>query len=278
MKKFYYLLTMAIFSPFLTHAQVGINVSNTQGVFHVDAARNNATTGSPTSAQQSDDFVITSNGNTGIGVTVPQHKLHVKGDTNPLRIEGINFEALTNQNLLIVDANGVVKRTTLQSASIPQPAVLVLTEDRPNFLKDKVNGATENITGLSLIKNSITGLSFNSANSSITFPSGTYQITVVYEATHNATGCTLSSYFVDFPTPDSDRRRIHTTAYHLEGALSNHGGTISFTVALPTSRTWTVHLGRGQSGNCTANSPHLNSEGMNLQKNSTQIAIFRIGD
>lgn len=278
MNKFSFLLSIIALIPCVTSAQVGINVSNTQGVLHVDAARNNATTGSPTIEQQQDDFVISNTGNAGIGTTTPQNKLHIKDQSNPIRIEGLGFETLTNQNLLVVDNDGIVKKTTLQSASIPQPAVLVLNKSNENFLVDKGNGYTQTISDLSLIKNSISGFEFNSGTSTIKFPIGTYQISVVYEAIHNAVGCNLSSYFVDFPSPDDERRRIHTTSSHLEGASSNHGGTISFTVSLSAVTYWTVHLGRGQSGNCTANSPYLNSTGMNLQKNSTQIAIFRIGD
>jgi len=123
---------------------------------------------------------------------------------------------------------------------------------------------------MSVVKNSIPGLTYNAGTSTITFPAGTYQMTVVYEATHNNTGCTISSYFVDFPL-DATTTRIHNTAAHSEGALSNHGGTVTYATTIPLNRAWQIQLGRGQSGNCSGT-------GMSLAANSTQLLVFRIGD
>lgn len=109
-------------------------------------------------------------------------------------------------------------------------------------------------------------MTFNESTSVLHFPSGIYQITVVYEAEHN-TNCTLSSYFIDFPTDV----RIHSTAAHNEGTVSNHGGSIIFTAVIPTALDWTIKLGRGQSGNCIG-------ARMRLKSKSTQISIFRIGE
>jgi hypothetical protein len=51
-----------------TFAQVGINTSNPQATFHVDGSKDNAASGTPTAAQQSNDFAVTSSGNLGIGL------------------------------------------------------------------------------------------------------------------------------------------------------------------------------------------------------------------
>ncbi|RQO42556.1 hypothetical protein DBR39_01375 [Chryseobacterium sp. KBW03] len=69
MKQIFTLMTLVIGT--LYYSQVGINTSNPQGTFNVDGAKDNATSGTPTITQQSNDFVITSAGSVGIGTTVP---------------------------------------------------------------------------------------------------------------------------------------------------------------------------------------------------------------
>lgn len=53
------------------YSQVGINTANPQGVFHVDGSKDNPITGKPTALQQTNDFVVTSNGSVGIGTVTP---------------------------------------------------------------------------------------------------------------------------------------------------------------------------------------------------------------
>jgi hypothetical protein len=49
----------------------------------------------------------TDNGtNIGIGTTAPSNLVHIKGSSNPLRVEGLS--QITSTNTLVVDANGVV--------------------------------------------------------------------------------------------------------------------------------------------------------------------------
>lgn len=81
----------AVLLYILAFPQVGINTSNPQGVFNIDAAKDNNTTGTPTVAQQANDFVITQSGDVGIGNTAPQAKLDVN-TTN----SGILFPRLSN--------------------------------------------------------------------------------------------------------------------------------------------------------------------------------------
>ncbi|WP_294243672.1 hypothetical protein [uncultured Chryseobacterium sp.] len=213
--------------------------------------------------------VDAANDRVGIGTASPANKLHVTG-TNPLRLEGVTSGNSSTDLLLVTDANGVVKSIgTLGSLSVPAPAVFRLETAQSNFLNGVGSGALSPIP-MTAVKNSIPGLTYNTSNNTITFPAGTYQMTVVYEALHNNTGCTLSSYIVDFPL-NSGTTRIHSTAAHSEGNISNHGGTITYTTSVPAGTTWQIRLGRGQSGNCTGT-------GMTLAANSTQLLVFRIGD
>lgn len=268
-RKLVYLLLLLTSNFIFLSAQVGINTTNPQGVFNIDGAKDNPTTGIPSVAQQANDVAVTVGGNMGIGTTVPTNKLHING-TDPLRLQGVGSGNSATDPLLVIDANGVVKNIgTLGALSIPSPAVFRLETAQTNFLQAQGSGGSQ-VVPMTIIKNSIPGLTYNAGTSTITFPAGTYQITFVYEATHNATGCTISSYFVDFPL-NAGTSRIHNTGAHSEGALSNHGGTITYATTVPANRNWTIALGRGQSGNCSG-------AGMNLSATSTQVLVFRIGD
>lgn len=253
----------------VVYSQVGINTVNPQGIFNIDAAKDNASTGIPSAAQQANDVAVTGVGNMGIGTTVPTNKLHIIG-SNPLRLEGVVTGNTNTDQLLAVDATGVVKNIgTLSFLSVPTPAIFRLNGGISDFLSTQGAGGAQ-VVPMTLIKNSIPGLTYDDASSTITFSSGTYQITFVYEGIHNAAGCTISSYFVDFPL-NSINTRIHSTASHIGGGVSSHGGTITYATTVPTGRNWKIHLGRGQSGNCTG-------PGMNLAGGSTQLLVFRIGD
>lgn len=267
--KFYSLLTVLSVSA-IVNAQVGINTSNPQTTFHVDGAKDNATTGTPTPAQQANDVVVTSQGRLGVGTVAPNNALHVKATADPVKLEGVGDGNTSTDRLMVLDPTGIVKSIkTLGGLSIPNPAVFRLETPQNNFL----NGASvgeKQIVPMSVVKNTIPGLSYNASTSTITFPAGTYEIMFVYEGTHNAQDCTLSSYFVDFPLNNSNQR-IHSTAAHIAGGSSNHGGSITYATSIPEGRTWQITLGRGASGNCTGN-------GMFLRNSSTQLLVFRVGD
>ncbi|CAA7391371.1 hypothetical protein [Chryseobacterium fistulae] len=75
MKNLFVTLTLTISG--LALSQVGINTVNPQGAFHVDGAKDNPNTGTPTVAQQGNDVIVTSSGNVGIGTTEPTNKLTI---------------------------------------------------------------------------------------------------------------------------------------------------------------------------------------------------------
>lgn len=98
------ILKTFLLSSSIAYSQIGINTNNAQHVFHIDgrATTNteNPTTGSPSNAQQIDDFVVTSNGDVGIGTLDPKGKMDVVSTTSgfiPPRL------SLTERDNLIVD-------------------------------------------------------------------------------------------------------------------------------------------------------------------------------
>ncbi|SIQ70181.1 hypothetical protein SAMN05880574_12157, partial [Chryseobacterium sp. RU37D] len=70
-------ILLLLFSPAIYYSQVGINTSNPQASFHVDGAKDNALTGTPTIVQQSNDFAVSNLGRVGIGITNPAARLHL---------------------------------------------------------------------------------------------------------------------------------------------------------------------------------------------------------
>lgn len=191
--------------------------------------------------------------------------------TNTLRLTGLQSGDASTDKILVVDGNGTVKSVNDVSndLSIPSPAIFTLNADQNNFLNGVANGGSA-VVNMVETKNTIPGLTYVASTRTINFPTGVYQMTFVYEGMHNATGCTISSYIVDFPT-NAGAQRIHSTAYHNQGGLSNHGGTITYVTNLTSPKPWQIRLGRGQSGNCSGG-------GNVLAARSTQLLIFRIGD
>lgn len=110
------LFILAIGSTKIT-AQVGIQTQNPQANFHIDGAKDNPATGTPTVAQQANDVAITSTGNMGVGTTTPSTKLDIVSTTaGALKItDGTQG----NGKILVSDANGVA---TWQNSS---PAVII---------------------------------------------------------------------------------------------------------------------------------------------------------
>ncbi|CAI8704152.1 hypothetical protein [Chryseobacterium sp. IT-36CA2] len=99
---------MSVFS------QVGINTTNPQGTFHVDGAKDNASTGAPTVSQQANDFVVTSAGNVGIGTVSPTNKLEIVSGT--AGTSGLKLTNLPSAGYLGTDSSGNV--INVNSASV----------------------------------------------------------------------------------------------------------------------------------------------------------------
>ena len=93
----------ALFIGALSFAQTGVGVmtQKPQGTFHVDAVGDNATTGTPTTEQQANDFIVTNTGNVGIGTTTPNASalLQVESTTKgflPPRMTNAEMKAIAS--------------------------------------------------------------------------------------------------------------------------------------------------------------------------------------
>lgn len=110
MKNYIYILMLAAGSSF--HAQIGINTQNPQASFHIDGAKDNPTTGTPSPTQAANDFAITSAGNIGIGNINPASKLVINSgtaNTSGFKITNLtSATAVGTGQLLGVDAGGNV--------------------------------------------------------------------------------------------------------------------------------------------------------------------------
>lgn len=78
-----------------SNAQVGINTSNPQTIFHVDGAKDNPASGAPSSAQIANDVAITSAGDIGIGTLTPAVKIDARSISNADNSIGIGETSQT---------------------------------------------------------------------------------------------------------------------------------------------------------------------------------------
>ncbi|RXM39947.1 hypothetical protein BOQ62_08820 [Chryseobacterium sp. CH21] len=76
-------------------AQVGINTSNPQTTFHVDGAKDNPSSGAPSSIQIANDVAITSAGEIGIGTLTPAVKIDTRSVSNSDNSIGIGETSQT---------------------------------------------------------------------------------------------------------------------------------------------------------------------------------------
>lgn len=59
----------------------GVGTRNPQGAFHVDGRKDNAKTGTPSTAQATNDFIVTNSGLVGVGNITPKVKLDLRSDS-----------------------------------------------------------------------------------------------------------------------------------------------------------------------------------------------------
>ncbi|MGU3374831.1 hypothetical protein [Chryseobacterium sp. M5A1_1a] len=125
-------------------AQVGISTTNPQGAFHVDGGKDNSNSNVPSLSEQSNDFIVTSTGNAGIGTTTPSVKLEINSDGTNGAIKIVDGTQGANK-VLMSDANGVGTWNTLNSSKATIQGVFPATAQTINS-----NGAGVRGTGVKI--------------------------------------------------------------------------------------------------------------------------------
>lgn len=162
----------------------------------------------------------------------------------------------------------------LDKIGMPQSAVFQLKTNITNFLNGTTSGNLQNVP-MAELSNTVkdNAVVFNSTTNTITFKPGNYEITFVYEANHNLAGCSVSSYFVNFPTGTGTFTPVHTNGSHAQGVpvtseIGSHGGTLRFTSKIDSDADWIIQMGRGPGGNCSGTGNTLIAE-------ATHVSIVR---
>lgn len=90
---------------FLAQGQVGINTKNPSGIFHIDGKGDNS---NPiTTNEANNDFIVTSEGNVGIGTIAPQKKLTINGNFSAINLKKITPSSVKTESYenLYIDQN-----------------------------------------------------------------------------------------------------------------------------------------------------------------------------
>lgn len=126
------IVACALVSFGVSFAQVGVNTANPQGIFHVDGAKDNNATGTPTAAQQLNDLVVTIAGNVGVGTTSPTAKMEINSGT--ANTSGLRLSNLTTASPVsnaTGQAIGVDLSGNIVTYPNPTPVSVTTTEVAP---------------------------------------------------------------------------------------------------------------------------------------------------
>lgn len=232
MKKTKLFLPFSLLSA-LAFGQVGINTSNPQGIFNIDGAKDNAVTGIPTTAQQANDFTVTSNGSVGIGTVIP--------DTSAI------LDITSTNRGILAPRISLSSRTDI--ITIPNPAVGLLIFNLgtiPSFTyKGYVfwNGTEwRSFDNSSLDVGTVGALTCNS----VSLTPNTYVSGVPYSGTMSIpyTGGNGGVYQAQTVGPING-----LTATLAAGNFANDSGSINYTisgtptVSSPSTTTFTINIG-----------------------------------
>lgn len=113
MKKILSIATiLSVYSSLL--GQVGINTTNPQGTFHVDGAKDNPSSGIPIPTQQSNDFIVTSEGVVGIGTVQPSASsvLDITAPDKGVLLPRVALTSATDTTTIASPANGLLVYNT----------------------------------------------------------------------------------------------------------------------------------------------------------------------
>lgn len=232
MKKTKLFLPFSLLSA-IVFGQVGINTSNPQGIFNVDGAKDNALIGIPTTAQQANDFTVTSNGSVGIGTVAP--------DTSAI----LDITS-TNRGVL---APRIALTSRTDTVTIPNPAIGLLVYNLGSVTTFTYKGYVfwngsewRSFDNSSLNVGTIGSLTCNS----VSLTPHTYTAGVPYTGTMNVpyTGGNGGTYGAQTIGPVNG-----LTATLSAGNFNNGSGTLSYTISgtptvtSPTSTVFSLNIG-----------------------------------
>ncbi|MBB4806566.1 hypothetical protein HNP38_001862 [Chryseobacterium defluvii] len=243
MKKIILLITCIAFTS--AYSQVGINTANPQGIFNVDGSKDNAVTGIPTTAQQANDFTVTSNGSVGIGTNLP----------NTSAILDVNVDGLASGNKKGFLGPKAALSSQTDQVTIPSPAtgLLVYNLGTGGLAYNGYvfwNGTEwRALNNNSLAPGTVSGITCNG----VTLSAGTYTAGVPYVGTMNVpyTGGNGGVYASQTVGPVNG-----LTATLSAGNFNSGAGTLTYTisgtptVSSPTTTTFPLNIG-GQTCNAT---------------------------
>ena len=125
MKKIIIFLLLLAIGDTMCRAQIGINTDNPQTTLHVDGAKDNASTGIPTSVQQLNDIVVTSSGSLGIGTINPDSSaaLDINSTTKGIKLPSVALSATNNAAPLLSHISGMLVYNTATAGTYPNNVI-----------------------------------------------------------------------------------------------------------------------------------------------------------
>lgn len=194
-------------------------------------------------------------GNVGIALNsgttfTPTATLDVNGTS---RVRNLPTGVSTDL-LLSTDTNG-----NLRTMAAAQSSVIVIGLTAGIGTTRGTPGSAYTFTNGVEILNTIEGASFS--GSTITLPSGNYNIEFVYEGTVTGSGTLVNSYYFNFPISGGSTQKITSNT---PTTFMSHGGTISYNTILNATATFPLAIGWGTAGNVPVGAAVTFSKGVQL--------------
>jgi len=105
-----FLISLSCFS------QTGVNTKNPLHILHVDGKNDNPASAAPNPTQQLNDFVVTQNGDVGIGTISPTVKLDVNGK---IKVSDIPLLETKPKKVLVMDEEGNIFYSDIETIAPP---------------------------------------------------------------------------------------------------------------------------------------------------------------
>ncbi|MBB4804862.1 hypothetical protein HNP38_000134 [Chryseobacterium defluvii] len=250
-----------------TYAQVGINTNNPQTILHVDGAKDNSATGVPSVAQQTNDFVVTATGNTGIGTNAPTQKIDVA--TGNVRIRDIttNIGVGGTDRVVVADATGILKTVNFADYSLFHARLA-------NSQSHIAGSGTGNITTLLFAAPLATSpyYNYNTSTGTLTFTQpGNYLVTLQAGFASAPAGTQLLIGIRPVPDADYLGRGSH---YNAVSTSSTIGELMNYTtMIIVPSIGYRIRFTAAPNANCTILSTETGSTGSG---NVTNVTVQKI--